>query len=96
MAKKKDTDKEPIEPDGEPSKSLAVNDAWTGMLVVAFLALSVGTGFLELARDIRPAARRVAVQAGDHRNLECILEAAELFQVFITASRIDLAHGQIA
>jgi hypothetical protein len=37
MAKKDETE--------EPT-SLAVNDAWTGLLVISFLALSVGTGFL--------------------------------------------------
>jgi outer membrane biosynthesis protein TonB len=38
MAKQDDT-----EPENE---SLAVNDAWTGMLVVSFLTLSIGAGFL--------------------------------------------------
>ena len=38
MANKKD--------DTEEITSLATNDAWTGMLIVSFLALSVGTGFL--------------------------------------------------
>src|SRR5947209_5815327 len=38
MAKQEDITEEPT--------SLAANDAWTGLLIVAFLSLSVGTGFL--------------------------------------------------
>ncbi len=43
MAKKK-TDEEAAEP--ESDGSIAVNDAWTGMLAVSLLALVVGSGFL--------------------------------------------------
>jgi len=44
MAKKKKDDEEaqPESSDG----SIAVNDAWTGMLAVSLLALAVGSGFL--------------------------------------------------
>jgi hypothetical protein len=43
MAKKKKDDDEKQE---ESGGSIAVNDAWTGMLVISLLALIVGTGFL--------------------------------------------------
>ena len=44
MAKKK---KDDVEKHEESSGgSIAVNDAWTGMLVISLLALIVGTGFL--------------------------------------------------
>ncbi len=44
MAKKK---KDEEEVQGESSGgSIAVNDAWTGMLAISLLALMVGTGFL--------------------------------------------------
>jgi hypothetical protein len=41
--KKKDDDEKQEESSGG---SIAVNDAWTGMLVISLLALVVGTGFL--------------------------------------------------
>lgn len=41
--KKKDDDEKQEESSGG---SIAVNDAWTGMLVISLLALIVGTGFL--------------------------------------------------
>jgi hypothetical protein len=41
--KKKDDDEKQEESSGG---SIAVNDAWTGMLVISLLALMVGTGFL--------------------------------------------------
>ncbi len=43
MAKKKKDDDEKQE---ESSGSIAVNDAWTGMLVISLLALIIGSGFL--------------------------------------------------
>jgi hypothetical protein len=44
MAKKKKDDDEKQEESA--GGSIAVNDAWTGMLVISLLALIVGTGFL--------------------------------------------------
>jgi hypothetical protein len=48
MAKKKQVEEEkPQEKPEEPSDgSIAVNDAWTGMLAISLLFLVVGTGFL--------------------------------------------------
>ena len=44
MAKKK---KEEVETPAESSGgSIAVNDAWTGLLAISLLALVIGTGFL--------------------------------------------------
>ncbi len=44
MAKKKAKPKD--DADAEDIGPVAVNDAWTGMLVISFLALSIGAGFL--------------------------------------------------
>jgi hypothetical protein len=45
MAKKKKDAKEEAKPETSDG-SIAVNDAWTGMLAVSFLALAIGAGFL--------------------------------------------------
>ena len=44
MAKKRKDDEE--QQDETPETSMAVNDAWTGMLTISLLALMIGTGFL--------------------------------------------------
>ena len=44
MAKKKNEEEE--KPDAPSGGSIAVNDAWTGMLAISLLALMIGTGFL--------------------------------------------------
>src|SRR5437899_1653818 len=44
MAKKKQDDDET--PDTTSDGSIAVNDAWTGMLAISLLALIIGAGFL--------------------------------------------------
>jgi hypothetical protein len=47
MAKQTKDEEEPKEPKAESSDgSIAVNDAWTGMLAVSLLALIIGSGFL--------------------------------------------------
>ena len=45
MAKKKKDDEEQ-QPEESSGGSIAVNDAWTGLLAISLLALIVGTGFL--------------------------------------------------
>lgn len=45
MAKKTKEVEEPKE-EASSDGSIAVNDAWTGMLAVSFLALAIGSGFL--------------------------------------------------
>jgi hypothetical protein len=58
MAKKKKDDEE-AQPEASDG-SIAVNDAWTGMLAVSLLALVVGSGFLAydymLYNDDKPPA----------------------------------------
>jgi hypothetical protein len=43
MAKK---DKDDVAQDEQNEGSIAVNDAWTGMLAISLFALLIGTGFL--------------------------------------------------
>ena len=45
MAKKKKVEEEPQQEESSGG-SIAVNDAWTGILAVSLLALMVGSGFL--------------------------------------------------
>jgi hypothetical protein len=45
MAKKKKADEEP-QPEESSGGSIAVNDAWTGILAISLLALMIGSGFL--------------------------------------------------
>jgi hypothetical protein len=46
MARKNRDDDDEVVDESTSGGSIAVNDAWTGMLAISLLALMVGTGFL--------------------------------------------------
>lgn len=46
MAKKRKDEEVEVQQDESSGGSIAVNDAWTGMLAISLLALMIGTGFL--------------------------------------------------
>lgn len=44
--KRKDVEEDEVVDESTSGGSIAVNDAWTGMLAISLLALMAGTGFL--------------------------------------------------